>query len=375
MTPPTPAPALSLLVGADEFWRAAAADIARARRRVLVQAMTFEGDAAGLRVARAIAASAAADRRVLVDSYTRYVVNDRFVRSRHYLTDAAFRGEVRRTHAMFASLAAAGIGVRRTNPTGMNPLTYAARNHKKLIVADDVAYVGGINFSDHNFAWHDLMLRIDCARSADFLARDFALTFGGRARLDSAVGADVTLHALDGRTNADGFRPVFAAIGAARRRIVVVSPYLTFPFTGALEAAATRGVTVEIVTPSSNNKPIVRDHLIDHAMRAGFIVHALPTMSHMKAMLIDDERLILGSSNFDFASYHAEEELIAIVDDPGIIADFVARVLDPAIATARGHHAAPPPRWRAAHCHATLRLAAAGVARFAQPVRHAVDWR
>ena len=64
-----------LHVGAPAFWRRAAGDIAGARRRVLVQAMTFEGDAAGLSVAAAIASSAAADRRVLVDAYTRAVIS------------------------------------------------------------------------------------------------------------------------------------------------------------------------------------------------------------------------------------------------------------------------------------------------------------
>jgi len=55
------------LVGAADFWARAREDIARASRRVLVQAMSFEGDSAGLDVARALSASKAADRRVLVE--------------------------------------------------------------------------------------------------------------------------------------------------------------------------------------------------------------------------------------------------------------------------------------------------------------------
>ena len=60
-------PRFELLVGSVAFWQRAGQDIAAARRRVLVQAMTFEGDAAGQSVARAVADSSAADRRVLVD--------------------------------------------------------------------------------------------------------------------------------------------------------------------------------------------------------------------------------------------------------------------------------------------------------------------
>ena len=66
----------------------------------------------------------------------------------------------------------------------------------------------------------------------------------------------------------------------------------------------------------------------------GFEVVLGPVMSHLKGMLIDGERLVLGSSNFDFASLAAEEELLAIVSDPTIIADFEARVIAPALADA-----------------------------------------
>ncbi len=41
--------------------------------------MTFEGDAAGQAVAGAVIASPARERRVLVDDYTRHVVNDTFL--------------------------------------------------------------------------------------------------------------------------------------------------------------------------------------------------------------------------------------------------------------------------------------------------------
>jgi cardiolipin synthase len=60
----------------------------------------------------------------------------------------------------------------------------------------------------------------------------------------------------------------------------------------------------------------------------------LAEMTHMKAILIDGEKLVLGSSNFDFVSYHTEEEHLAIVEDSALIRDFEARVLEPALASA-----------------------------------------
>jgi len=130
--------------------------------------MTFEGDAAGQAVARAVAQSPASDRRVLVDDYTRHVINDRFVHGPAARRDVSLQREVRNTDEMFK----APDRRRRTgagDPNSVGPLFvfYPARNHKKMIVADDVAYVGGVNFSDHNFAWHDFMLRLEGAEAAD----------------------------------------------------------------------------------------------------------------------------------------------------------------------------------------------------------------
>jgi cardiolipin synthase len=363
-----------LLIGAPAFWARAAGDIERARRRVLVQAMTFEGDSAGRAVADAIGAAVAADRRVLVDDYSRIMVSDRWVGGRRDQLPAALRAEVEATHAMFAGLMLAGVGVRRTNPIGALFANYPARNHKKLIVADDAAYIGGINFSDHNFAWHDFMLRIEGARAADWLAQDFNWTWGGQPRAGKVELPGVTLRSLDGRSNAAAFADLMTMIGEAHREIVVISPYLTFPVTDALAAAARRGVRVRLITPWPNNKPTVRDHLLAAARGAGFEVILLGEMIHLKGLLIDGGRLVIGSSNFDFVSRAAEEELMAVVGDPAIIADFEARIVRPALDQALApdaHRVSAVQGWIAG---AALKIAEAVALTARRARRTAVDW-
>ena len=322
-------PRYELLVGSETFWRRAESDLAAAGSRALVQALTFEGDATGLAVAEAMKRSPARDRRILVDDFTRMVVNDSFVRSPRYLTDPAFRAEVRATAGMFRTLEECGVGVRITNPLRGNPLVYGLRNHKKLIVADDVAYIGGLNFSDHNFDWHDMMLRIEGRQAADFLASDFQSTWQGDARLKHLSSGDLDLSCLDGRTNDAGFVPLFEAIDRATRGIVVVSPYLSFPFIDHLGAAARRGIAVEVLTPLPNNKPLVQNYLLAACERAGVAVRLTAEMSHLKAMLIDDSLLVLGSSNFDFPSYYSMEEYLALVRSPALAKAFEAEVLVP----------------------------------------------
>jgi cardiolipin synthase len=361
-------------MGPAEFWERAAADIAAARERVLVQALTFEGDSTGQAVAMALHKSAARDRRVLVDDFSRVVVSDRFVLSPHYLTSAAFRSEVRATHEMFRGLAAQGVGVRRTNPIGGRVHRYGLRNHKKLIVADGVAYIGGVNFSDHNFAWHDLMLRIEGEGPADFLAADFQATWESRAGLSQARFGELSLYALDGRHNPAGFADLFAAIAGAGRRIDVVSPYLSFPFAEALGAAARRGVAVELISAGANNKPMVRHYLLDAARRLGFALRLVPEMFHLKGMLIDERLLVLGSSNFDFPSYYSMEEHLALVEEPGLVGAFKDAVLGPLREASTAADDLRSPLWHVLRSRLILGMGGAIVSHMGPTPRSAVDW-
>lgn len=364
-----------LLVGSDSFWRRAESDIRAARRRLYVQAMTFEADAAGAKVGRAISTCRALDRRVLVDHFTRYVISDRFVYSPGYLSDPAFRTEVRDTYAMFRGLRRDGVGVRLTNPWGALLHRFPFRNHKKLIVADDVAYIGGINFSDHNFEWSDLMLRLEGRDIADRLAQDFHDTYAGRSRPWIADFGDLRLYGFDGRDNATGFAEIIDQIGRARQSVCVVSPYLTFPFVGALEQAAARGVKVQLITPLKNNKPIVRDYLLRAARNAGFDVRLTAEMIHLKGMLIDGGVLVLGSSNFDFVSYLGEDELVAVISNPDLAADFTSRVIEPALRSSLPGDEHWPSVWEGVRSHALLKSAEWLVGLGRNGKRGSLDWQ
>jgi phosphatidylserine/phosphatidylglycerophosphate/cardiolipin synthase-like enzyme len=200
---------LEVTVGGEEFWHRFRSDIREAERSVLVQTLSWEGDSAGLGLAEELGRAAAPDRRVLVDAYTRYVMSDRLLLAPTNLLDPSLRREARETGAMVKRLSASGAAVRVTNPPGLLLHRFAARNHKKLALVDDrIAYLGGINFSDHNFAWHDMMLRFEDDRLAAFLADDFDTTWRGT---DQA--------------SADSFHAIFRVLEAAEHEIHVHSPY------------------------------------------------------------------------------------------------------------------------------------------------------
>lgn len=77
--------------------------------------------------------------------------------------------------------------------------------------------------------------------------------------------------------------------------------------------------------------------------RGGFELRRLPGRTHVKAILVDDRSLVLGSSNFDFLSYRLLDEILAIVQEPRIIDDFVRRVAS--VDVARSHVVPCRPGW------------------------------
>ncbi|MFM5907819.1 MAG: phospholipase D-like domain-containing protein [Novosphingobium sp.] len=343
-----------LFVGSGPFWQAASADIAAARRRVLVQAMTFEGDAAGTAVATAIGKSAAAERKVLVDDYTRHVINDTFLA---LTSDSAIHAEARATWDMFDALIASGTQVRVTNPMGRNPFNYVLRNHRKLLVMDDAVWIGGINFSDHNFAWHDMMLRIESAAIADWFAGEFAKDWHGTPSPNSARLGQIDVHSLDGLHNAEGSRALLDLFENARHSLDVISAYPTFPFVSAMARAARRGVAVSIYTPRPNNKPIVRDYLLGVAQRSGIRLRLLPEMTHVKAAMIDGETVVAGSSNFDFVGYRVSAEYYAVLRETGIVGTFEQDLFAPARASSTEPGAGDRSAWRSWRANISLRAA------------------
>jgi len=328
--------AVEILVNFDEFWARLRQDIASANDSVFIQTFAFEGDSVGQKLTDALLASPAKDKRILADSFTRVVLSDRFRYSPANLFDRNLKDEARNTAALWSQLKSAGVATKFTNPFGFRPRTLLSRNHKKLLVIDErVAYLGGINFSEHNARWHDLMLRLDDADAVSFLSEDFRSTWEGRDRAAHREFESVEILTLDGCSNRRGFQRVLDLINGAREQIVVESPYITFPFYECLREATRRGVNVQIVTPQQNNWSYFANYARLESARSGIDLRLYQGgMSHLKAMMIDDEYLIAGSSNFDYLSYRIHQELIGVFTAPELIADFQRRVIFPDLANA-----------------------------------------
>jgi len=318
-----------LLIDSDRFWDRLKDDIAAAEKNVYVQTLSFEGDSAGLKLSEAMKASPAPDKKIVVDNYTRYILSDKFLYSPKGWFDADLKKEAEATDRMIKDLISDGVAVRFVNPIGPLFTKMPARNHKKILVIDDrISYIGGINFSEHNFEWHDLMLRIDDADIAAFLRDDFLTSWEGRHFGGRKKFGEIELFAFDGKNNKTAFEPLLDLIDGAEKSIYVQSPYLCHPFTDHMREAVARGVHVTVVSPEKNNKKPLGGYIKWEAARSGFDLRLYQHgMTHLKAMLIDEKNLVIGSCNFDYFSYRFEQETVAVITDRQVIATFIDNVI------------------------------------------------
>ena len=143
-------------------------------------------------MANALIASPARAKRVIADSFSKHFINDRWLALPAARRDEELQREVRDTRNMVECMNRNGVPVRYSWPiTGHRYHRLLARNHKKLVVIDDrISYIGGINFSDHNFAWHDFMVRIENPTVAAYLRDDLMPRTDGPDRWHLRIAAN-----------------------------------------------------------------------------------------------------------------------------------------------------------------------------------------
>ena len=185
-------------------------DVAAATRSIHAQVMSFEGDEAGTHFASLLTGRRDLERTLIIDRYSRFHISDRFLPSPRNILKASLWRERRETLRVAGALAADGVRVHWTNPVGFCFLEFVSRNHKKSVVIDDrIVYLGGINVCDHNFAWHDFMLRIEDERAGAFMRDDIRATLRGREPVEPARLRELRDRAARRRAEpaADGARP------------------------------------------------------------------------------------------------------------------------------------------------------------------------
>lgn len=322
-----------VLNGANKFFEALRNDVSGAQWRFWCQCLSFEGDTTGKALAKLLCeVDSTLDRRVLVDEYTRYFLSDKYLHSKRAREDEPLMQEQAETKKMFSELVAAGVSVHWTNPIGKKLFRLSARNHKKIFIIDDIAYIGGINFSDHNFEWHDAMLRITDPQWVAALAEDFVNTELGHDQNRVADFETGSLMFFDGKGFGAVSQRLIEEISKTETDIFIQSPYLSEPVFGVLRGLSARGVRVDVIVPAQNNWRPYQDYMDAMVEGTNINLYKFPEMTHLKAMVIDNQKLIFGSNNFDFFGLNTHQELTTVIHDKNLVADFMAQIGKPDIA-------------------------------------------
>jgi cardiolipin synthase len=221
------------------------------------------------------------------------------------------------------------------------------RSHRKIVVIDGrVGYTGGINITDEenervrSDAYRDLHVRLegDAVRSLQLVfVEDWAYATGTRDFISSVAKAMPPaqagpIHAQVLTSGPDSpweaiHRLHVGAIHSARERVWLVTPYFVPGPEAmmALTSAALGGLDVRLLVPRISDSRLVTlaaRSYFDDLMAAGVKVYEYgPRMLHTKALLADDDVVIIGSANFDARSFRLNFEVSVLFRDTTIAAD------------------------------------------------------
>lgn len=201
------------------------------------------------------------------------------------------------------------------------------RNHRKLCLIDGrIGYIGGMNVADRYIdggkfdVWRDIHLRVTgpILRSFNhsfcydwnFMGRPIPDDFASVDVKPSSAGIGMQLITSGPTGQWGNISLVFLkAIGNAKRSIYLQTPYF-LPTEGllrALQAAALSKIDVRVMMPRRADSSVLRSasfSYIKECLRAGIKVYLYePGMLHGKVIIVDDDFVTVGSTNFDFRSF------------------------------------------------------------------------
>ncbi|MDE6157254.1 MAG: cardiolipin synthase [Muribaculaceae bacterium] len=213
------------------------------------------------------------------------------------------------------------------------------RNHRKICIIDQrIGYIGGMNVADRYIdggkkftTWRDTHVRI-IGSSVAALQYSFAVDWNfmcgelieDSAPEDSAVNihSDAEIHKIGAQLLTSGPTSQWAnvalafhkAISNARRRVFIQTPYFlpTESLLKALQSAALAHVDVRLMLPRHSDSimlTLASASYIAECLKAGIKIYFYEGgMLHSKMLLVDDEIVSIGSTNFDFRSFECNFE-------------------------------------------------------------------
>ena len=218
------------------------------------------------------------------------------------------------------------------------------RNHRKIVVIDDtIGYIGGMNIADRyafgnikkNELWRDTHFRVK-GDIVESLKYSFIVDWNFQKK-DPYIPSPLQKGEIE--FNSTGIQLVtggpvstwdnlslmfLKAISSAKRLIWIQTPYFlpTDALFNALQAAALSNIDVRIMMPAHTDSMLLHYasfSYITQCLKAGIKIYLYqPGMLHAKAMIIDDDLVTAGSTNFDFRSFENNFECNLFIHDSEI---------------------------------------------------------
>jgi len=216
------------------------------------------------------------------------------------------------------------------------------RNHRKIYIFDNKkVFSGGANLSkeylgpkDDKKRWQDIMFMSrgeSVEHFFEIFASDWQYASGEQieyVKSDPHENGEIFLQVVPSGPDVDKdilYEVLLSAIYGAKEKIYIITPYFIPNETliQALIIAHHRGVDIKLITPKEANHTIVnlvRSSYMRELEEAGIKIYLYSgAMLHAKAIIFDDESLILGSVNFDNRSLFLNYEVGTFIYSKKII--------------------------------------------------------
>ena len=208
------------------------------------------------------------------------------------------------------------------------------RNHRKIIIIDQISYLGSANISNYSLGWRESIFKFNDPKLANRLIYFVKLNFKHYKTYTFNQKKFHSIHNVNGMELIRDIPSIWKQrvrkklnwlIDNANKSIQIATPYF-LPMGSTIDAlidAATRGVYTEIYLPfrsDVNSMDVLRNYYLGKLWKAGIkIFFYLPTNLHAKLLLIDNEKYMIGSSNYDYRSYLYMHEINMLAEDPVVV--------------------------------------------------------
>ncbi len=213
----------------------------------------------------------------------------------------------------------------------LSVMRYNLRNHRKALIIDGhTAFTGGMNIRDHYRDGRQVICDTHFKLKGPIVnyvmkvfAEDWFFTTGvhlNRKRWfrPQKKEGDICARVIESGPDKNyekAYKFLLSAVSNARHRLLITSPYFLpdDAMLRTLSVAALEGVEIKICVPENNNLKYVKAAMDAHmsdVIACGCEVYSVPgPFDHTKCVIVDDDWMLIGTTNWDNRSFRLNFEL------------------------------------------------------------------